>query len=345
MRGTIERLRGDLDRSLFRPSEDRRRFGRGEGAVLLVAFLALATVLQLFRVGPGEALDSLWAEDGPIFLADAQDRGFLDALVSPYAGYLVLVQRLVAEVGAAVPLPDAAAAVALTSCLVIALSGLVVWFAAAGHIRSPFLRGLLVALTVLCPVAGLEAVVSGTYASWYMLFACFWLLLWRPATTWGAALGGLFILVTGLSNPGIFFFAPLALLRGLAARDRRDALIAGAFALVVAIQLPVTALSEESTIDPFWSEKIGTAYLQRVVDGSVLGEQLAGSAWEQWGWPFLIALSLGVALFLIVTAVRSHAHRLLAAIAVGTSVVMFAVSAYQRAVGEVLAWPADTSLG
>jgi hypothetical protein len=343
----IGELRSRLDQGLFPPAPARREtLGRGEGAVLVLALLALATILQLLRVGPSEALDSLWAEDSQIFLQGALSGSFWDTVLSPYAGYLVLVPRLIGEVGGLVPLRDAAAAVAIASGLVVALSGLAVWFASAGHIASPYLRGTLVALTVLAPVAGLESVASGSYVLWYMLFASFWLLLWRPATTWGAALGALFLLATGLSTPGLWFFAPLAALRALAARDRRDLLLLGAYAIGAGVQVPVIASNSEAAVEPAWTSDIWIAYAQRVVDGAAFGERLGGVAWAELGWAFLAVLLVALAAGLALGLRRSApASRYLAAVAIPTSLLMFVASAYQRAVGAQMIWPDGTHFG
>lgn len=316
--------------------------------MLIVASLVLAAVLQLFRLGPSTALNSLWAEDGAVFLGWATSQNLFDALTSTHGEYLVVVPRLIAELGAAVPLHDAPVAMNLVTVLIIALSGLAVWFAAAGHIHSPYLRALLVALMVLCPVSSIEAVASPTNVAWYMAFAVFWLLLWRPATTWGACLGGLLILATGISTPATLFFIPIVVLRAVAIRDRRDALVVGAFALGMAIQVPATMLSDEQLPGSVWSEHIVTAFLQRVVDSSVLGLELGGSTWADWGWPFLIAIVAGAAVFLAVMALRAPSGRLLAAIAVVTSVAMFMSSAYVRApLGDFMVWRTDeyTALG
>ncbi|HKT82677.1 MAG TPA: hypothetical protein VJQ84_02455, partial [Solirubrobacterales bacterium] len=210
------------------------------------------------------------------------------------------------------------------------------------------LRALLVALLVLCPVSSIEAVATPTNVAWYMAFAVFWLLLWRPATTWGACLGGLLILATGLSTPATLFFLPIALLRTVAIRNRRDALLVGGYALGVAIQVPATILSNEELPGSVWSRHIITAFLQRVVDSSMLGLELGGSTWVDWGWPFLIAIVAGAAAFLVVMALRASSGRLLAAIAVGTSVAMFMSSAYVRApLGDFMVWRTDeyTNLG
>lgn len=338
---TIGRLRETLDRSVFLPSPpDTLRFRGWEGGLILICFLAIAVVLQLFRVGPSSALNSLWAEDGPVFLGGALSHGFFTAVAMPHAEYLVVLPRLIGEVGAVVPLYDAAVAMNLTAALVVAISGLAVWFASAGHIHSPYLRALLVVLTVLPPVAG-ETVASPANVAWHTTFAVFWLLLWRPATTWGAGLSALLIFTTCLSTPAAFFLAPIALLRVVAIRDRSDALIAGAFGLALAIQLPVTALSNDQISTYVWTENIFTTFLQRVVNGSVLGIELGGSAWADWGWTFLIAISVAVAIFLAVLALRAPSGRLFAAIAIATSVTMFLVTSYSRALGNAMTWPPE----
>jgi len=343
----IGELRRRLDESLF-PAvpAGRSTIGRGERLILLLALLTLAIVLQLFRVGPTFALDGLWAEDGTVFFQGALSQGFAQAIFSTYAGYLVVVPRLIGELGALVPLRDAAVIVTLASATVVALSGLAVWYASAAHLRNPYLRGALVAVTILAPVASLEAVASASYVSWYMLFATFWLLLWRPPTTWGAALASLFVLATWLSNPGVLFFAPLAALRALAARDRRDLLILGAFALGAAVQVPVTISSDEGIVEPLWTSDILVTYLQRVVDGAVLGENLGGDAWAAFGWPFLIALLVCAFVGLAFGVMRSSSPaRHFTAVALATSLVMFLISLYQRAAAPAMVWPPDTYFG
>ena len=340
----LQALRAHIDRSLFRSAPSvEARIGSWKGALLVVAMLALAIFLQLFRVGPSNALHSLWAEDGEIFLQGALNSAFWHDVFATYAGYLVLVPRLIAEAANLFPLRDIPAAFAIISGAVVALSGLAVWFASAAHIRNPFLRGTLVALTILCPVAGLESVASASYVLWYMLFASFWLLIWRPATTRGAVLGGVFILLTGLSTPGLWFFAPLAGLRALAIRDRRDLILVGAYAAGAAAQVPVVALNTEAAVEPLWTSDIWTAFLQRIVDGAALGERAGGQAWQHLGWPFLIVLLIGCVAALAYGALHSNASaRWFAAIAIPTSLAMFVVSVYQRAVGAQMIWPAGS---
>lgn len=338
---SIKRLRQGLDRSLFKsPRPEPTRLKAWEKALIIVAFLALAAIFQLLRLGLSNALNSLWAEDGMIFLGRAiVPHDFFPLLAVTHGEYLVVLSRLVGEVGAMAPLYHAPMAMNLVAVLFVALSGLAVWFASAGQIRSPYLRALLVALMILCPVSTVEGVATSTNIAWYGAFAVFWLLLWRPATTWGAGLGALLILTTGLSTPATFFFFPIALLRAIAIRSRRDILIIGSYALAAAIQLNAIAHSNEQVSVPNWTGHIITAFLQRIVDSSVLGLRLGGSTWASWGWPFLVAIVVTVIAYLTVLMVRASSSRLFAAIAVGTSVTMFIVSTYNRALGDLIVWP------
>ena len=336
-----------VGRTLFKESpEPTHAFTKVEAAVLVGGFLVLAVVLQLLRLGLSVPLDSLWAEDGPIFLQDALARSPWDAISTEYSGYIVLFPRLVAEAAAGVPLGEAPAVIAVLAALGVALAGLVVWFASAGHIVNPYLRGTLAALTVLAPVGGLETIATASYSSWYMLFAVFWLLLWRPRGQSAALLGAGFIALTGLSNPGIWFFLPLALLRAACARDRLDATILAGYFLTAGVQIVVALRSTYDAVEPAWTADIWTVSMQRVLDGAALGLRLGGLGWKHLGWVLLIALLVLAVAGLVVGWRRSGwGPRTVAVVALPTAVAMFVASVYQRAVGEAMLWPADVYFG
>ena len=117
-------------------------------------------------------------------------------------------------------------------------------------------------------------------------------------------------------------------------------MIVGAYALAAAIQLHALAHNNEQVGAPVWTRHIITAFLQRVIDSSVLGLKLGGATWAAWGWPFLVVIVVAVVVYLTALLFRASSSRLFAAIAVGTSVTMFLVSAYNRApVGDWMTWP------
>jgi hypothetical protein len=343
LRGKLAAARRHLDRNLF-PGAPPRSSGLGgwEGAGLALALVALAVVVEISRIGWSASLESLWAEDGPIFLQGAVTHSFLDAVTTEYAGYLVVVPRLIGEAASALPLQDAPETFSLLAATIAALSGFVVWHASSGHISSPFLRGALAALTVLTPVGGLETIDTAAYVAWYMLFASFWILLWRPRTTAAAVLAGLFVALTALSSPGVWFFAPVALLRLLAIRDRRDvAILAGYFGGGL-VQIAAVASSSYQGPPTQWTADIWTVLLQRVVNGAAFGLRLGGHAWVDLGWPFLIVLTVAMAVGLAFGVARSGGSvRWLAGLALPIAVVMFIVSIYQRAVATPMLWPGN----
>lgn len=332
-------------RALFPVSDNPAlRLSRLEATVVVAALLALAVILALLRLGWSSSLNVVWAEDGPIYLQGALTGDFWSTIVEPYAGYLVLGPRLIAAPAALVPLEHAPAAVAILSALVAALSALAVWFASGGLIRNPYLRGALALTVVLAPTAGSETLNSAAYAPWYMLVAAFWLLFWRPATMRAAVLGGVFVLLTGLSTPGVWFFLPVALLRALTVDNRRDATLLGGFFVGAAVQVPVVLGQEQG--EPFWTNDIWTAYLQRAVDGGIFGQDLGGRLWVELGWPFLVLLTAALVVALIAGAWRARPPaRWFIAFASVTSFVMFVISAYQRTVGENLIWEAGSWAG
>jgi hypothetical protein len=338
----IEVLRRRLGESLFQDPPPPDPAAQGAPRWLLIGALFVAAVLlQMLRIGWTISLHSLWAEDGPIYFSGAVHSGVGGSLFDTYATYLVFMPRLIGEIGGLVPLQDAPAAMAIASGVVVALSGWIVWEATAGLIESPWLRGALVLLTVLAPVGGLESTDSGAYVPWYMLFATFWILLWRPRSIGAAGGAGLFALLTGLSSPGVWFFIPLALLRTIAIRDRRDGLLLAGYWAGAVVQVPVLALNKEGAVTPLWTHDIWTSYLQRVVDGAFLGLKIGGKAWQHAGWAALLIILAVLIIALAYGVTRTNlTARLLALLAIPISLVMFVVSVYQRAVGAEMVWPA-----
>lgn len=338
-------LRTRLGETLFPAAPaGERRFDKLEATVLVASLLLLAVVLDLMRLGLSDSLTTVWAEDGPVYLQAALTQSFWDAIGSAYAGYLVLVPRLIAEIASLVPLRYAPAAVSIVSALCAALSGLAVWFASGGLVRNPYLRGALVALTVLAPTAGSETLVSAAYVPWYMLFASFWLLFWRPATMKGAVLAGIFIALTAMSTPGVWFFAPVAALRLFAWRDRRDLTILGFYAAGSAVQALVLFGQEQG--ESLWTSHIWTAYVQRVLDGGIFGQSLGGDLWSRFDWTFLILLTaLLVAAFALGFRRATPGARWFAALALPTSLGMFVISVFQRSVGNNVFWSGGSAGG
>jgi hypothetical protein len=339
---TISSLRRRLDETLFQDPPPPDPAAQGAPRLLLIGgLLVVAVVAQMLRVGWTISLHSLWAEDGPIYFSGAVHNSFGGSLFDTYATYLVFVPRLIGEIAGLFPLQDAPSVISILAGATVAISGWIVWEATAGLLESPWLRGALVLMTVLAPVGGLESTASAAYVPWYMLFATFWILFWRPRSDLAAGGAGLFALLTGLSSPGVWFFIPVALLRTAAVRGRRDVLVLAGYWAGALAQVPVLLFNKEEAVTPLWTHDIWTDYLQRVVNGAVLGLKLGGRGWEHFGWPLLIVLLVAMIVGLIWGISRTNlTARLLALLAIPISLVMFVVSVYQRAVGSEMVWPA-----
>jgi hypothetical protein len=343
--GRIGALRRRVGGGLFpRADAAGRRLAGGEAAAVLVAFLVIATILSLLRLGTG-SYEKVWAEDGPVYLQGAIDQGFFHSLFTPYAGYLVFGPRLIASFAALFPIGDIAAVVAIVSALFAALSGVAVWFGSAGHVRDDWLRGALAVATALAATAGQETLDSAAYAPWFLLVGSFWLLFLRPRTWWGACLAGGFLLLTGLSTPGVWFFAPVALVRIFSVgRERRSWPVLAGWAIGALVQIPVILGQEQGA--PLWSKHIWTALFQRVIDGGIFGQRLGGGLWDQGGWKFLILLCLVIAIGLVIGLRRGPVSaRWFVAFAIPTSFLMFIIEVYQRTVGPNIYWSPGVSGG
>jgi hypothetical protein len=229
----------ELLRDLFpepSPRRERPLVTRGLLVVVSLAALGLGAVLLLGRIPGTPAWDGIYAEDLGIFLTRALQHPW--HLLSPYAGYLQLFPQLLGQFAALLPLPDAAAFLAISGALVTSGCGLFVFHVSAGHIRSPLLRGAAGLAVVLLPVAPLEIADCGVNTPWYLMYSLFWAALWRPRTrtgTVGAALLG-FAAVT--SNILAVVFAPLLLLRIAVLPRLRDHAVTAGWAVGCLLQSP-----------------------------------------------------------------------------------------------------------
>ena len=180
--------------------------GYGVGFVLLAA-------VALVRQAGVPATQTLWAEDGLIFYSQALAHSFWRTLITAYNGYDQLVPRLVIQLAKVAPIADVSTVVALSGAGGLAALGCLVFHMARGHIASPALRGLLVAAMVALPLANVEMLNNLVNLPWWLFFAAFWALLWRPETTAGRVTAGLICCLAAASEPLVGVFVALAAFR------------------------------------------------------------------------------------------------------------------------------------
>ena len=211
---------------------------RSLSVILLAAAIPLGILVMLVRIPgiPVPAWNGIYGEDLSVFLVQALQHPW--HLLVPDGGYIELVPRLIAQFVSYLPLRDAAAAFAIIGALVTAGCALFVFHVSAGHVRSPALRFVLALAVVLLPVAQLEIADSGVGTPWYLLFALFWAVLWRPRTRAGMAGAAAVGFFTAASTTMSVVFAPLLLARVIAFPRLREHAVTAGWAAGCLLQVP-----------------------------------------------------------------------------------------------------------
>jgi len=189
---------------------------RSPRLVLAVGYgvgFALLAAVALVRQAGVSATQTLWAEDGMIFYSQALVHSFWRTLTTAYNGYDQLAPRIIIQLTKLAPIADASTVVALCGAGGIAGLGCLVFHMSRGHIASPALRGLLVVAMVALPLANVEMLDNLVNLPWWLFFAAFWALLWRPETTSGRVIAGLICCLAAASEPLVGVFVPLAAYR------------------------------------------------------------------------------------------------------------------------------------
>jgi hypothetical protein len=315
-------------------------------SILVGALLAIAGVaLVILRMRTSFPFDSLWAEDGHHWLANARDLGFFDALTSPVQGYIELAPGLIAEPASAVPLADAPSVITVCAATVVVGCAFVVWRASAAQIPNPYLRLGLAAIVPLTPVVGIEGIDSATNVHWFLDFAAFWVLLWRPTSMRVAVAAGGLMFLAALTDGLMLLLVPLALLRLIAGVDRRDVAILAGLGAGLALQVGFVLIDDSfGGYERNFTASALAGYPQRIVGGVLFGYEVNGDLWRGLGPPYAVALTLALGAF-VLAGLRRAERRVPAFVGVSVlaSIVIFYFSVYQRDVTDALSWPQGSS--
>lgn len=192
--------------------------------------LTLTAFVAFLRL-PAAAIDTVWAEDGPVFISQAFSGGGPAALFAPYEGYLHVLPRVIAElVVHFVALKDFAVALAFASALVVAVVAFVTFYCAGALTDKVWLRASWAAIPVMVSIAPYEILGNSANLHWYLLWLVPWLLL-KPAEN--KAAGFLLFVTAGLAATTEVIsvvFLPLVFfrIRNKAYWPARAGLVAGA---------------------------------------------------------------------------------------------------------------------
>jgi hypothetical protein len=211
-------------------SPDRSGSVRRRRALAVVVPVVLWVVIAAagwLRLTP-QVRNTVWAEDGKVFLEEQYDLGVLGALFHDYAGYLHVVPRLLVAVASHVASVDRfAVTVSILCVLVTAAVGAGVYVLTEGVLRSVVARVLLAFVPTLLPLGPMEIQANAANLHWFLMFLMPFMLL-TPVRSWtkGIVLG-VVALLCGLTEIQVVAFFPLFFL-GIRNRHRWP-VIAGAF--------------------------------------------------------------------------------------------------------------------
>jgi hypothetical protein len=275
----------------------------------LIAGLVAGAALSLFRQRGAGALDTLWAEDGTIFLEAALRDPSPAAWLSAYAGYMHAAPRVLASLAAVLPIGWASEALSAGAAAATAGVAAVTYRAAGEHIPSGWVRLLLALAVVLLPPGGIEGANAAANIHWYLLYAGVWVSLWRPAAPLEQGVGSAVLLLTAASDPFAVLFGPVLGLRLLSRpRQASDWAFAAALGVGLALQAGVVlANSGTRELDPSSAglAELGRWYGFRVLETAAFGAVLRDRLNDALGIAPTALLALGLLGVLLAPAVRA----------------------------------------
>ncbi|HTW06166.1 MAG TPA: hypothetical protein VME46_01560 [Acidimicrobiales bacterium] len=319
-------------------------FPRAVSIFLYVTGVPVVAAAAMLRQSGVPASSTVWAEDGRFFYSQGLRLGFWRALFTLHDGYDQLFPRLAVEATRLFPVVDAAAVMAWTGALALGGVSCLVFHVARGQIGSPALRVLLVASMVLLPVANVELLDNLVNVPWWLFYATFWLLLWRPASSGGRACATLVCFVAAASEPLVAIFLPLSLARAIALRDRQwrawvlDQAPTVGLCGGLLYQIGVIATSgPSSTLGQAKLSGLGGSYAVRAGFAMLGGERLTDwLAAHANALTVLLGGAMVVATLVAGLLGRSPRRRVFVASAVIFSIVCYVVPVWARGVGPAM---------
>lgn len=246
------RLRHILDHVVFplaTPSPSPRRFG----LIAALGFITGTAYLTFIPAGWSRA-QRLWAEDSTLWLGEpALGTPLTSLLIEPYGGYFHTIPRLIgAGVAWTTPVDGWAAAMFFASSMVRVALAVMIFAAARSHVPAVSTRLVVASAMVWLPAANWETLGNATNLHWFLFFALFWALLWRPSSRWGAAGVTVLVLALSLSVPLAVALVPLAVGRVMLPRwrDRLPAIAILGAAVATTMTL-LTASRPHDELDVF----------------------------------------------------------------------------------------------
>ena len=288
----------------------------------MVALVAVLCVLQALRQAGDRSWNTVWAEDGAVYLQHGDHVG---SLWHTYAGYLQVVPRLVGIGANLVPLAQVARYFTAVSAIVTALIAVAVFVLSRPLVTSPWLRAVLAGSTFLVPGVLGENLNTPTNLNWVLLFACWWALLVVPTSRGRTVTSALLVAATTLSTVLALTYLPFAALLAVKRRDRRSRVVLVTYFAAALVQgLYVVTANDPEAVHHTHVEDLPGIYGARVLGSGVFGDSLVKTLWNDHGYVVAyLALLVVVPLVVFLVAKSAGVHRCLGTISVAYSVGLF----------------------
>jgi hypothetical protein len=299
--------------------------------MLVLGAVVLGTILVIARQTGVGALDTLWAEDGAVFLADALRGTLASTVFEPAVGYVHVVPRTMAALAAALPLEAAPYVMSGGAALVLAGLAVFVFHASGAYLEHTWTRLLVAVSIILVPAGGAEVFNSAALLHFFLMYAAFWALIWVPKRPAGLVVACLVVLAASLSDPLTLVLAPLVVGRLIFVRGWPQHIVTVCFAVGLTIQALVIATSEAARELP---ASAGVAeliawFVLYVPTTAVFGERLTGGSQGVSSLLLVVgALAIWFGVLLIAWKSRHDPRFLLAVVAAATSVLLYLVPAF-----------------
>jgi len=289
----------------------RNGFGAFAAAVLGAAALTLLAWIRL----PGLTRETLWAEDGGIFLRQAMDSRFLSGLMDPYDGYLHLLPRLLAHLSLRMgPLEGYAERISWLSCASVGLVGVAVFFLSRPYMPRVMGSVLLAVIPALLPVGTLEVLGNTANLHWFMLWLVPWLLIYPTRTVGFNVCLAATAFVAASTEIQTVLFVPLIV---LAVRTRRQWGASIGLLLGLAMQFITYASFPRSVSKDAVPWDLGMVLIGWLTQGGMSNVESSaasiGVAWTYFGGALLVVPIALVLIPLVAGAMKGRATLLVAA--------------------------------
>jgi hypothetical protein len=262
-------------------------------------FVVVATVTQLLRQSGAHMWRTVWAEDGSLFYVDAVHEPLREMVLRPYAGYALVVSRILASIGVHLPPEWYSYFAAVSSALLASVLALFVYFASAPLLRSRIRQGVLAGALLLWPVLPFE--ISGVIANtqWVMVVPCLLAVLLPVDRPVAIVVRVAIVVLAPLSSPLCVLFVPIALWQILRVLIRRGGLtrlvVPVAYTLASAVQLFIWHTTEQANrtmpSKTTFAEEVAKLYGTRVATEFLFGVRATEHLWESFGyWIALISI-------------------------------------------------------